>query len=364
MPALRRDGPSAMPGTPPYPGPYNRITDVSGLRVGQADDPAIWSGVTVILPDTPMVAAVDQRGGGPGTRETDLLDPVNTVETIHALVLSGGSAFGLEAASGVTAWLAARGIGFPVGAAIVPIVPSAILFDLLNGGDKDWGDAPPYRALGQAACADALTAGPAHALGTAGAGHGATAGDLKGGLGGASLVMPGMTVDDPPFTVGALAAVNSQGSALMGGGPAFWAWPWAVGDELGPLARPAPDTPAPGPEDFAFTLPERANTTLVVVATDLALTKAQAGRVAIMAQDGLARALRPVHSPLDGDTVFMLATGRVPLETTPRGADPLVTLARCGLAAADCVARAIARGVYEATALGSWTSYRDRFGLP
>ena len=358
MPAFRQNG------SPAAPGPRNRITDVPGLRVGQAEDTNARTGVTVILPDAPVVAAVDQRGGGPGTRETDLLDPVNTVEAVHALVLSGGSAFGLEAASGVTTWLAARGIGFPVGESIVPIVPAAILFDLLNDGAKDWGDTPPYRGLGQAACADALTADPTHALGNAGAGLGATSGDLKGGLGGASLIMPGLTADDPPFTVGALAAVNSQGSAVMGDGPAFWAWPWAVGDELGPLARPTADTPSPGPTDFAFALPERANTTLVVAATDLALSKAQAGRVAIMAQDGLARALRPVHSPLDGDTVFMLATGRVPLHTGHGGTDPLVTLARCGLAAADCVARAIARGVYEATSLGTKTSYRDRFGLP
>jgi len=343
----------------PEPGRANRITDVAGLRIGSAHDPAARTGVTVVLPDQPVVAAVDQRGGGPGTRETDLLDPVNTVEAIHALVLSGGSAFGLEAAGGVTRWLAARGAGFPVGEARVPIVPSAILFDLLNGGDKAWGEGPPYMALGQAACDDALAAGPNHALGNAGAGYGATAGPLKGGLGGASLVMPGTMPEDPPFTVGALAAVNSMGSPLMGDGPAFWAWPWAVGDELGPLARPPAETQAPGPSDFAFTLPERANTTLVVVATDLTLTKAQAGRVAIMAQDGLARALRPAHSPLDGDTVFALATGRVPL-----GDNPLATLGRCGMAAADCVARAIARGVYEAGSLGSWTGYRDRFGLP
>jgi len=339
------------------------LTDVAGLRVGQAEEKAVRTGVTVILPDAPVVAAVDQRGGGPGTRETDLLDPVNTVEAIHALVLSGGSAFGLEAAGGVTAWLAARGIGFPVGDASVPIVPSAILFDLLNGGDKRWDGRAPYYGLGQTAAEEAAAADSGHtfALGNAGAGYGATAGGLKGGLGSASLVMPGSTARDPAFTVGALAAVNSMGSATMGETPAFWAWPWAVGDEMGPRARPAPDDPAPGPSDFAFTVPARtrANTTLVVVATDLALTKAQAGRVAIMAQDGLARALRPVHSPLDGDTVFALATGRVEM-----GADPLVTLARCGMAAADCVARAIARGVYEAASIGDWAGYRARFGLP
>ncbi|MBB4286613.1 P1 family peptidase [Roseospira goensis] len=347
------------------PGPRNLITDVPGLRVGHAHDAAARTGVTVLLPDAPAVAAVDQRGGGPGTRETDLLDPVNTVETIHALVLSGGSAFGLDSAAGVVGWLAARGIGFPVGDAVVPIVPAAVLFDLLNGGDKAWGEAPPYRALGRAAAAAAAAdGGLAPALGTVGAGTGARAGSLKGGLGSASLrvpATPGTTpgTDDAFFTVGALAAVNSLGSATIGETPAFWAWPWAVDDELGPLARPAPDAPPPGPTDWSFAVPPRANTTLVAVATDLALTKAQAGRVAIMAQDGLARALRPVHSPLDGDTVFALATGRVAL-----GADPLGTVARCGMVAADCVARAVARGVYEARATGDTLDYRTRFGLP
>lgn len=342
------------------PAGTNTIVDVPGLRVGQVHDARVWSGVTVLVPDAPAVAAVDQRGGGPGTRETDLLDPVNTVERIHALVLSGGSAFGLEAAAGVTAWLAERRIGFPVGDAVVPIVPSAILFDLLNGGDKAWGDDPPYRALGRAAveAAAATDDGRTVRLGNAGAGYGATSGGLKGGVGSASLIVPGTTADDAPFTVGALAAVNSLGSATMGETPAFWAWPWAVGDELGPRARPAEDWPAPGPTDFAFDLPARSNTTLAVVATDLALTKAQAGRVAIMAQDGLARALRPVHSPLDGDTVFAVATEHVAL-----GADPLRTLARCGMAAADCLARAVARGVYEASTLGNWPGYRDRYGL-
>ncbi|KAA5604993.1 P1 family peptidase [Roseospira marina] len=343
----------------PRPGPLNRLTDVPGLRVGHAHDAHVRTGVTVILPDAPATAAVDQRGGGPGTRETDLLDPVNTVEAVHALVLSGGSAFGLEAAGAVTTWLAGRGVGFAVGEALVPIVPSAILFDLLNGGDKAWGPAPPYAALGRQAVETARNADGAFALGTVGAAYGATAGDLKGGLGSASLVLPvNPTAAGPPFTVGALAAVNSLGQATLGDTPAFWAWPWAVGDELGPRARPAPDDPTPGPTDFAFAAPARANTTLVVVATDLALTKAQAGRVAIMAQDGLARALRPVHSPLDGDTVFALATGRVPL-----GPEPLVALARCGMAAADCAARAIARGVYEADSVGDGTSYRDRFRL-
>lgn len=344
---------------PLAPGPGNALTDVSGVRVGQAHDARVRTGVTVILPDAPAVAAVDPRGGGPGTRETDLLDPVNTVERVHALVLSGGSAFGLEAASGATAWLAERGIGFAVGDARVPIVPAAILFDLLNGGDKAWGAVSPYPALARAALDEAAADGRTVALGNAGAGYGATSGSLKGGQGSASLVLPGTTADDTPFTVGALAAVNSLGSATMGEAPAFWAWPWAVGEELGPLARPGPETPPPGPTDFAFEVPARANTTLAVVATDLALTKAQASRVAIMAQDGLARALRPVHSPLDGDTVFALATGHVPL-----GADPLRTLARCGMAAADCLARAVARGVLEAHTLGNITGYRARYALP
>ncbi len=322
-------------------GRRNLITDVPGLAVGNAEDVGARTGVTVVLPEAAAVAAADIRGGGSGTRELALLDPEATVERVDAIVLSGGSAFGLDAAGGVMAWLAARGRGFRLGEAVVPIVPAAILFDLDNGGDKDWGETPPYRALaGRAAEAAAAD----FALGNVGAGLGARAGRLKGGLGSASLVQ------EDGVHVGALAAVNCMGSVLMPGSDAFWAWPFERDGELGggrPPAQPPPDL------DYDFDRPPGASTTLAVVATDARLTKAQARRVAIMAQDGLARAIRPVHSPLDGDVVFALATGRRPL------GEPLADLARIGMLAADCVTRAIARGVYEALSLGALPGYRD-----
>jgi L-aminopeptidase/D-esterase-like protein len=332
------------------PGPRNAITDVPGITVGNAEDERVRTGVTVIVPTAPAVASVDVRGGGTGTRDTELLDPAATVERIDAIVLSGGSAFGLDAAGGVMSWLAAQGRGFKVGPAVVPIVPAAILFDLSNGGDKsafieESGDNLPYRALGLMAAAGA---GLEFALGNAGAGLGATAGPLKGGLGSASFVL------DSGACVGALAAVNAAGSAVMPGSDRFWAWPFEQGDEYG---GKAPPDARPGKLDYDFSNPQMAgagaNTTLAVVATDLTLTKAQARRVAIMAQDGLARALRPVHTPLDGDIVFVVSTGRRGLT------DPLADIAQLGTAAADCLSRAVARGVYEAQRLGDMRSYRD-----
>jgi len=326
------------------PGPRNLITDVKGVSVGNAEDRVALTGTTVVLPSAPATAAVDVRGGGPGTRETDLLGPAATVEQVNAITLSGGSAFGLDAASGVTAWLAAHRRGFEVKGAIVPIVPAAILFDLANGGDKNWGVTPPYRDLGFAA---AEAAGPIFALGNAGAGLGATAGSLKGGLGSASLVLEDGT------TVGALAAVNAMGSVTFPGSDVFYAWPFERDGEYG-ARRPAGDIRA---HDLDVPAPNEAgaNTTLACIATDAALSRAQCQRVAVMAQDGLARAIRPVHSPLDGDTVFVLATGEGTL------ADPLIDLARIGTAAADCLARACARGVFEAETIGALTGYRDRY---
>ncbi len=326
-------------------GPRNAITDVPGIRVGNAGNTDVRSGVTVIVPDMPVVAAVDARGGGTGSREFEILDPAATVQECHAIVLSGGSAYGLDAAGGVMAWLKAHGRGFAIGTTTVPIVPAAILFDLLNGGDKDWGDAPPYRDLGYAAAADAADD---FALGNAGAGLGATAGPLKGGLGSASVV------HENGVTVGALAAVNCLGSVLMPDSPTFWAWPFERDGELGHQAPPAADLPRDA--EYDFQVPAGARTTLAAVATDAALTKAEAKRVAIMAQDGLARAIRPVHTPLDGDTLFVLSTGARPL------GDPLVDISRIGMLAADCVARAIARGVYQADGLGDHPGYRDRYG--
>jgi L-aminopeptidase/D-esterase-like protein len=337
------DKPRAVVPPPPMrdaSGPLNLITDVAGLRVGHADDEGARTGVTVIVPDERAVCGVDVRGGGPGTRETDALAPDTLVDAVDAVVLAGGSVYGLAAADGVTAWLGARGRGFRLstaaGAPPSPVVPAAILYDLANGGDKAWGLTPPYRALGVKAARAAARDFP---LGTAGAGTGAMAGQLKGGVGSASVV----TADG--FTVGALAAVNSFGSVTAPGGRAFWAAPFELGSEFGGVG---PGSLRAAPEDWGLAKAApaaRTNTTLACVATDATLTSAQARRLAIMAQAGLARAIRPVHSPFDGDVVFALATGARPL-----GADAAFTLTRLGAVAADCLARAVARGVYEARA--------------
>jgi len=324
---------------PARPGARNLITDVAGLKVGQADDPRARTGVTVILPDRPAVAACSVAGGGPGTRETDALAPENLVEAVDAVVLAGGSVYGLAAADGVAAWLGAQGRGFRLavreGVPPSPIVPSAILYDLANSGDKGWGIDPPYRALGVAA---AKAATEDFALGTVGAGYGAMAGMLKGGTGSASAV----SADG--FTVGALAAVNSFGSTTAPGGRTFWAAPYEVDGEFGGLGAGGLVAAMDDWGGSKLAAIPRANTTIACVATDVALTPAQAKRVAIMAQDGLARAVRPAHAPTDGDVVFALSTGRLATaEVTP------LMLARIGALAADCLARAIARSVFEAT---------------
>ena len=323
------------------PGPRNLITDVPGLKVGQAQDERVRTGVTVILPDDRAVCAVDVRGGGPGTRETDALEPHMLSDSVDAVVLSGGSMYGLGAGDGVAAWLGARDRGYRVaqvpGVPPSPIVPAAILFDLANGGDKAWGEDPPYRRLGIAAINGA---GLDVALGTAGAGYGARAGGLKGGTGSASIV----THDG--YTVGALAAVNSYGSVVAGDGLTFWATPFEIDGEFGGRS-PAGLTIAPDDWGLAKANPGvRQNTTIACVATDAALTPVQAKRVAIMAQAGMAQAIRPVHAPFDGDVVFVLSTGRVGL-----GDNPNMATARIGALAADVLARAIARGVHAATAL-------------
>ena len=323
-------------------GPRNLITDVAGLLVGNAQDETVKTGATVLVGDAPFTAGVRVMGGAPGTRETDLLDPDKMVQQVDALVLSGGSAFGLDAASGVADRLHAIGRGFAVGPARVPIVPGAILFDLLNGGDKDWAE-NPYKQLG----AEALKAASVEFdLGTTGAGTGATTAQLKGGLGSASLTLPS------GHTVGAVVAVNALGSAIVGDGQHFWAAPFEMNGEFGGLG-PAPTYPVPAPPDTKAHRP--GNTTIGIVATDADLTQAQCTRLATAAHDGLARALLPSHTPMDGDLIFAAATG------TKSGADPL----ELGHAAAICMARAIARGVYEARAATSDTkpTWRARFGL-
>jgi L-aminopeptidase/D-esterase-like protein len=330
---MTSDVPSARAGA------RNLITDVPGLAVGQAEDVAARTGVTVILPEAPAVCACDVRGGAPGTRETDLLAPERLVEAVDAIVLAGGSVYGLAAADGVAAWLGARGRGFrprpDLAIPPAPIVPAAILFDLANGGDKGWGEEPPYRALGRAA---AQAAGPAFALGTAGAGCGAMAGALKGGLGSASVVGADGAV------VGALVAVNPWGSVVAPGTRTFWAAPYELDAEFGGLGA-AGLAARPDAWGLAKQPAETRNTTIACVATDAALTPAEAQRVAIMAQDGLARAIRPIHAPFDGDVVFALSTARRPL-AEPRAYE----VARLGALAADTLARAVARGVHEATA--------------
>ncbi|MDP3262261.1 MAG: P1 family peptidase [Tabrizicola sp.] len=331
------------------PGLRNLITDVPGLRVGHAQDLSLRSGCTVLTADAPFTAAVHIMGGAPGTRETDLLAPDRLVQKADALVLSGGSAFGLDAASGAADALRALDRGFPVGPVRVPIVPAAILFDLLNGGDKAW-DRNPYHALGRAALTAALTAAATDfALGTAGAGFGATTDRLKGGLGSASAILPS------GITVGALVAVNSLGSVTVGDGPHFWAAPWEEGAEFGGLG-PAPTYPradAPQP-----TKRRGEATTIAIVATDAALTRPQAQRMATAAHDGMARAILPSHTLLDGDLVFAAATGARPLS------DEATDSFQIGHAAATCLARAIARAVFMASAAEGdlQPTYHARFG--
>jgi len=321
------------------PGKLNLITDVAGLAVGHAQNKSVLTGTTVIVADVPAIAAVAVAGGGPGTRETDLLAADTLVDAVDAIVLSGGSAYGLAAADGVTAELGASGRGYGLldlpGVPKTPIVPAAILYDLANGGDKDWGAEPPYAALGRAAFKNL-----SHdfQLGSTGAGFGARAGQSRGGLGSTSIVT------NDGITVGALAAVNCFGSVFIPGAETFWATPYEIGDEFGGRDMPAKTgfdaedwgaakiNPAPGQ-----------NTTIACIATDVCLTAGQAKRVAQMALSGFSRAIRPVFAPFDGDVVFVISTGKVDLP-----APEALTLARLGELAASTLARAIARGVYEA----------------
>ncbi|MEC7763209.1 MAG: P1 family peptidase [Pseudomonadota bacterium] len=326
------------------PGARNLITDVAGLRVGNASDDKIKTGSTVLVGDRPFVAGVHVMGGAPGTRETDLLAPDKTVQEVDALVLSGGSAFGLDAASGVADALRAQGRGFFVGPVNVPIVPGAILFDLINGGDKDWGE-NPYKALGRAALE---AAGEDFALGSAGAGTGALTAELKGGLGSASLVL------ENGVTVGALVAANPVGG-VTGPEGQFWAAPWEFDGEYGARGPVTGFDPGAVP---ITKLGARTATTIAIVATDAALTQAQATRLAVAAHDGMARAIHPSHTPHDGDIVFAAATGERVL-----GA-PDLDLMMMGHAAATCLARAIARGIFHASAAPGdvMPTWQARFG--
>jgi L-aminopeptidase/D-esterase-like protein len=328
-------------------GPRNLITDVPGILVGQAEHRAGITGTTVVLAEAPAVAAVDVRGGAPGSRETELLGPGTLVERVDAIVLSGGSAFGLDAAGGVMEYLAAAGRGFQVRDARVPIVPAAIIFDLAFPGRKMWSGAPPHRRLGQIAVS---CAGAEFALGNAGAGLGAKAGNLKGGIGSASLRLSdgGM--------VGALVIVNSAGAVVRPDCGRLWAADHALAGEI-PRQPPVPEAPL-DPEDFSACGPWAmlTNTTIALVATDLPLDKNGCRRLAVMAQDGLARAIRPAHTPFDGDTVFALSTG------AGECIDPF-RLARLGSVAADCLARAIMRAIVAAEPLGGYPNWQTKWGI-
>jgi L-aminopeptidase/D-esterase-like protein len=327
------------------------LSDVQGLSIGCAEDAAALTGVTVIVPEARAVCGVDVRGGGPGTRETDALAAENLVDAVDAVVLAGGSVYGLAAADGVAAAMGAENKGFALvdlpGVPRSPVVPAAILYDLANGGNKAWGDAPPYAALGRMAYA---ARGREVPLGNAGAGLGARAGALKGGQGSASIV----THDG--FTVAALACVNCWGSATMPNSRVFWAHPFEIDGEFGGV-RLAGDAARFDAEDWGgakFNAQPRANTTIACVAVDAELTPAEARRVAQMASAGVARAIRPVFAPFDGDVVFALATAA--RETSePRS----LAVARFGALAADCLARAVARGVFAAETVGPHTAWRD-----
>ncbi|HRP12291.1 MAG TPA: P1 family peptidase [Terricaulis sp.] len=332
-----------------HPGPANSLADIAGLSIGCAHDEKARTGVTVIVPDQRAVCAVDVRGGGPGTRETDALAAENLVDAVDALVLAGGSVYGLGAADGVAAAMGAEGKGFALiaqpGVPPSPVIPAAILYDLANGGDKTWGDAPPYNALGRAAYHARTRAVP---LGNAGAGYGALAGALKGGQGSASIV----TQDG--FTIAALACVNCFGSATLPNSRAFWAHAFEIGGEFGGVRPSADDFDLEDWGGAKANPAPRANTTIACVALDAALTPAEAKRIAQMASAGLARAIRPVFAPFDGDVVFALSTGARALPE-PRA----FTLARFGALAADCLTRAVARGVHAAQALGAAQAWRD-----
>ena len=326
------------------PGPKNLITDVAGLKVGHATNESVRTGVTAVICAGGWTAAVDVRGGGPGTRETDALAPENLVARAHAVVLAGGSVFGLAAADGVTAALSVQGIGLQLrpGSPAIPIVPCAVLHDLSNGGDKNWGLSPPYRDLGLSAAGAAQSD---FALGSVGAGRGALAGTRKGGIGSASLDC------HEGLMVGALVAVNAVGSVLMPDGKTYWAWAYELEKEFGGGGPPTSpmDLSDPAPDEARLLgigrLRPGANTTIAVVACNADLSAAECRRVAMMAQDGIARAVRPAHTPFDGDTVFALAGAGLALDASLLRA---AQIGRIGSAAADCLARAVARAVHFA----------------
>lgn len=332
----------------------NLITDIAGVKVGHAHDENVRTGVSVIVPDGPAICAVDVRGGGPGTRETDLLQSGTLVDCADAIVFAGGSVYGLGAADGVCAVMGAEGKGFGMlrtdDVPRSPIIPAAILFDLTNGGNKKWGEITPYNELGKQAYKSASSD---FKLGNAGAGYGALEDGLKGGTGSASVQFGNVSV-------GAYVCVNSYGSTIMPGTDAFYAHPYEINNEFGGRVPPHGYKLKTGDWDLTKSAMTRGlareNTSLAVIATDVALTHSQCQRLATMAQDGLARAIRPIHSPFDGDVVFAMSCGEKSLKE-PKS----IGLAHLGALAADTLTRAVARAIYSADTLGSHKSYRDHF---
>lgn len=326
------------------PGPLNLLTDVPGFSVGNAEYMPAETGVTVLRCDEAFICAHDIRGGAPATRDVDVLEPHNLVGRTDALILSGGSVFGLAAADGVTNTLSAKNIGLRLSenSPAIPITPAASLHDLSRGGHKTWKERPPYYDLGVKACE---TASRDFAIGAVGAGLGAMAGNLKGGLGSASIMLEG------EIAIGALVAVNPVGSVYYPDGKSFYAWPWEINNEFGGV-RPGEsgDSAAPFPDHSRLSgnMPGNSNTTLAIIATSADLTRDEAKRVAMMAQDGIARAIRPAHTIFDGDIVFAAASAKTALSASTE-AQRHLQVAAIGASAADCLARAIARGVYHAT---------------
>jgi L-aminopeptidase/D-esterase-like protein len=316
-------------------GKKNLITDVTGVMVGNSHNEIIKSGVTVFTSDKRFAAAVTVLGGAPGTRETDLLESDKLVEKIDAIVLSGGSAFGLDAATGVVDCLRKENRGYPLKDINIPIVPSAILADLFNGGDDQWEE-NPYGNLGKLAFNSISNS---FEIGTIGAGYGATTSNLKGGLGSASIVLGNGA------TVGALVAVNPSGSVVTDGSNSFWATPFEIGDEFGGKEFIPPKnifTEYHRGDDVAKDAFSIDNTTIAIVATDLELSKVELKRISVAAHDGMSRAILPSHTPYDGDLIFAASTGRKKIKIEPSD------IYNIGNAAAICLSRAIARGVYEA----------------
>lgn len=313
--------------------------EIEGLQIGHAHDADIKTGVTVLLPSHPALCAVDVRGGGPGTRETDTLALGGLVDRVHAIVLAGGSVYGLAAADAVCSDLGARGVGYPAGpppVPVSPIVPSAILFDNANGGNKEWGRTPPFHRLGRDALAAVSTVSPEGAVG---AGYGATAGIYVGGFGMASDIVDGIRIS-------AFIAANPVGSPYLPGTGVPHAWIYERDGEFGGM-RPPQDYVWSAPTDTKLSRFARAgqNTVIGAVVTDAKLSPSDLKRLAIMAQDGLALSVQPSHTPLDGDTIFALSIGDRPELGAATG--PAI-LSQLGAAAARCVARALTRGVLAA----------------